>query len=137
MTRVYLSRFLRAAAAENKEVDRVAKAFKQYKITNEGGRLFGRDAPLDRPASAKLSKLQHVHLLSESSIKSSMRKSGVRVLELMDPYYLRSDAFVIYCQSFIDENRYLLLDILWRDAHRQANDNNRMIDYAEEAEKFK
>jgi len=135
MIRTYLSRFL-LPVADDSQVKRIYREFKRYKENNNPGKLFGRDEPLDRPSSAKMAKLKHVHLLDSHDVESSMRKKGVRAIRLMDQFDLKSDAFLIYCQGYVDKNSYLLIDLLWLDAHAKANDLNRMIDYADEAERF-
>jgi mRNA interferase YafO len=65
-----------------------------------------------------------------------MRAKGVRAIQLMSQFNLKSDSFLIYCQGYFDKNSYLLIDLLWTDAHEKVRNNNRMIDYAEEAERF-
>lgn len=135
MIRTYLSRFL-LPLVDDVQVKRIYKEFKKYKEERDPGTLFGRDEPLDRPMSAKLANLKHVHLLEPKDVQMAMAKKGVRAIRLMDQFDMKSDAFLIYCQGMADKNNYLLIDLLWLDAHRKTNEVQRMIDYAEEAERF-
>lgn len=132
MVRVYLSRFLRSLE-EGDELKAVSEGFKFYKSTNNPGAMFGRDAPLDRPSCARASGLQHVHLLDQRDLAGFDR---IKCVSIRDQYRSTSDSFVIYCQGFNDPNSYLLLDVIWFDAHEVTRDYLRVIEYADEAERF-
>lgn len=132
MVRIYLSRFLQSMS-EDESIKDICAGFKSYKTTQNPGTLFGRDASLDRPSCAKLSGLQHVHILDEMESFSS---KNIKVVRLEDQYDRTSDSFLIYCQGINDRRNYLLIDIIWFDAHETTRDYLRVIQYADEAERF-
>lgn len=143
MVRVFLSKFLRAA--NSNDINEIVRYFKEYKVSKNSGDLFGRDESLTRPSAANLAKLKHVHMLKPEDIKKAFRRKGIRkkmpvikAIELnkITQFDLTSDAFLIYCHGMLDTNNLLVIDIIWDDAHTKVRNTNRMISYAEEAERF-
>lgn len=87
MVRIYLSRFLQSMS-EHESIKDICAGSKSYKITQNPGTLFGRDASLDRPSCAKLSGLQHVQILDEMESFSS---KNIKVVQLEDQYNRKSN----------------------------------------------
>tara|TARA_R110000868_G_C10969398_1_gene769535 strand:- start:11666 stop:11854 length:189 start_codon:yes stop_codon:yes gene_type:complete len=52
-------------------------------------------------------------------------------------FFSESDIHLVYCCGFYDTNHYLLITILKPDAHRQANNIDRMLDIAAIAAGFR
>lgn len=101
----------------------IVKQFKQYKSEYNTPVIFGRDAPLIRPSEAKFSGLHHIHLGSFNAITYQ--------------YSRTSDSWLIYATGFLNQDYFLLIDILTPDAHDRANNIDLMNKYIEIANKFR
>jgi mRNA interferase YafO len=92
---------------------------------------FGRDAPYDHPDSPRLvleEEVQHIHL------QDPEKPWPIHAIQ----FYKTSDlAHLVYCQGAIDPECYLLIAILAPEPHKQARENQVMINLGVTAEKFR
>lgn len=129
MARVFLSKVLQIASENDARVNQIAKEFKNYKQTGKYGTYFGRDADIGRPTSAREHELMHVHLFP-----SNLVVRGVPIRQ----YNRTSDIFLIYCEGIIDKTAFLLIDIIWNDAHQKLRNEKYIRDeLVPAAEKFR
>jgi len=114
----------------DEELDALVDDFKSYKLTGNAPEHFGRDVPYDHPHTLPVilaEKVQHIHLGSEDK-PLTLKKVQ---------FYQTSDIHLIYCQSALNENCYLLMTILSPDGHEQAKSRDIMYKLGVIAEKFR
>ncbi|WP_049781178.1 type II toxin-antitoxin system YafO family toxin [Hahella chejuensis] len=127
---IHLSRFLKNEQ-NNPAFKRVADAFIEYKTTGDPGKLFGRDKVTDRPRLALQEKMKHLHILDEKTFK-------LNKLYLKSQDYRHSDTMLFYCSGAIFDDHYLLIGIVWENAHDfMENEHTILWNYALEAEEFR
>ncbi|WP_345852543.1 type II toxin-antitoxin system YafO family toxin [Shewanella algae] len=112
-----------SALWNNPAIAPVVEQFKKYKNQMHVPTTFGRDAPLVRPSEAKYAGLQHIHLGVFNPINYQ--------------YSRTSDSWLIYATGFMNQNHFLLIDILSPDAHNKANSIDLMNKYINLASKFR
>ena len=129
--KVFTRKSLHEQSKENKQLKKIIDDFKAYK---KGAHVksFGRDAPFHRPRpSAELAELMHIHLLRNP--KSQL----IDAVKITDPYYLKSNSFLIYSRGFLNKNYYYILDYLEKDAHQKVEDMDYMRWLVDQAEIFR
>lgn len=126
--KVFTSKLLRKnLSAES--VSEICADFKEYKLTGIAPKKFGRDAPYDRPPSAKEAELWHMHL---QEANGSNNRWYLRVIQ----HDRVSDTCLVYCQGEKSKDNYLLITIL-TNVHIRQNKTTFMMELAEIAEGFK
>ncbi len=126
--RVFLSANLQAV--KKPRLKDIVEEFKVYKETGSPGLTFGRDAEMLRPSSAVFAEVSHVHLLDGTP-------NYLQGLQIRPQYNRTSDSFLIYCPGFVTVDCYLLIDVLWDDAHAKIENLDLMEEYAKIAERFR
>lgn len=129
MIRVFKSRII-SQILTNEELDGLVDDFKSYKLTGNAPENFGRDVPYDHPNNLPIvltEEIQHIHLGSED------KPLPLRKIQ----FYRTSDIHLVYCQSALNENCYLLMTILSPDAHEQAKSRDIMFKLGVMAETFR
>ena len=112
-------------------VKEIIDGFILYKKTGNPGQLFGADVPTERPKEARENKLYHAHLLDKKTFQ-------LKRLQLKPQEKRTSDTFLMYCSGYNNPTYYLLIGIIWNDAHARLRDGmDRLIRYGKEAEKFR
>lgn len=111
-------------------VKRIIDGFKAYKSTGDPGQMFGRDAEMIRPKEARENEVFHAHLLDQARFK-------LERLHLRDQYNRKSDAFVLYTRGYTMRNHYLILSIIFDDAHSKTENIDLMLGYSRIAEHFR
>lgn len=101
--------------------------FKRYKATNDPLGIFGRDVLYERPPSAVLSELYHVHVI-EAPERYNHRKNQFN--NTTDRTHL------VYCRGYTNPNHYLIIDVLTPDAHVKAT-HQLILSAIEDAERFR
>lgn len=111
-------------------VKSIVKDFIEYKSTNDPGNAFGRDAKFSRPRGIEFDDVRHVHILY------GMEQKRLKILKIKTPYDRCSDSFLVYCGGYASGD-YLIIDIIWDDAHKKSESIDRMQQYMKIAENFR
>jgi hypothetical protein len=104
------------------ELATIAEAFRQYWLSGYSN-IFGRDAPLDRPATVKAAAIAHVHILRDGAsaiTKRNWNRKADPELAPMDRG--TSDAMVIYAAS--QEGTAILLAYFGEPGHERLRNGN-------------
>ena len=108
----------------------LAKDFSGYKRNILVPDYFGRDGDYLRPKECCEEGVWHLHLCETTPPPDTW--TCIRNL-----FSRKSDIHLVYCCGFYDPNHYLLITVLTPDAHRQANNIDRMLDIAAIAAGFR
>ncbi|MBU6954558.1 MULTISPECIES: type II toxin-antitoxin system YafO family toxin [unclassified Hahella] len=112
-------------------VKHLIEGFKHWKNTGDPGKLFGRDVITRDPRICKEEKVYHAHILEEKEFK-------IKRMHLRTEYDRTSDACIFYCQGLCRPDYYLILAIVWNDAHWFLdNRHDQLRAYGKEAEDFR
>jgi len=104
--------------------------FKSYKSTESLPRNFGRDELYDHPNTlpiVKAESVRHIHL------EDAKHPWPV----FLDQFHKTSDVHLVYCESDMTADCYLLMAILSPNAHALARNNNWMFKLGKMAEAFR
>lgn len=129
MIRVFKSRIIRELLSDE-ELDGLVSDFKQYKGYGLLPKNFGRNVPYNHSNTLPLVKaeqVQHIHLGNED-VPLPINKIQ---------FYRTSDVHLVYCQSALNDDHYLLMTILSPDAHEQARTRDIMYKLGKMAEAFR
>lgn len=127
--RIFMTQTMHDAKRQNIRIQKIVDEFIIYKETKRPGKIFGRDADFYKPSDAVDVELHHLHLLDITTTNYHKQR-------MLDQYQRTSDSFLIYCPGFIETN-YLLIDIIWQNAHNKINNNDIMLNYSKIAERFR
>ena len=125
--RVFVSRRLKDRLPEVADRQYIVEKFKLYKESKEFDprhREFGRDEGFERPHSAVVAKLMHVHVNFEGF--------PLRLAQ----FDRTSDTFLVYCHGRVNPDNYLLIEFL-ENAHSRCRKITFISDLAETAEAFR
>ena len=127
--RIFKSRIVRQTLSAE-ELAQLVSDFSRYKSTGIPADNFGRDVPYDHPNTLLILKVEdvyHLHSADNEKPWSLMRTQ----------YSKTSDIHLVYCQSALNSDCYLLMAVLQPNAHEQANDNSIMHNLGLMAEQFR
>lgn len=96
----------------------LVEAFKEYK-TQSAFWAFGRDVPYHRPPKMADYNIRHLHIFGRQQYLH-YQKHRVRLFDRT------SDKHLVYAQSPIDNEHYLLIAILNPNAHQTAENSQVM-----------
>lgn len=103
--------------------------FKKYKTTGILPKIFGREAPYDRPSAALFAELMHIHVEKDGKWKMHVEK--------LRQYDRVSDAALVYCTGWRSKESYLLIAFLPKNAHQRMRSVTFAAELAEIAEGFR
>lgn len=99
--------------------------FRAY-VASEGSLIpdnFGRDSIFNEPYLAQRARLRHIHVCLPPDTFDPNRTQSDRTNSADDP---KRDAFLVYVRHEFYEERYLLIDFMFPDAHGVARDHEVM-----------
>ncbi|SDZ53511.1 mRNA interferase YafO [Pseudomonas syringae] len=98
---------------------KLAEDFKVYIDSSRGivPKYMGRDAPYMQPIEAERAHLSHVHIRLPPG---EFRQDVAQYFRVCRKGFPGEDAALVYVQGFLEEDRFLLIALLWPDAHGMA-----------------
>lgn len=129
MIRVFKSHIIMSLLSDE-ELDQLVSDFTRYKTTGIVPDNFGRDVPYDHPNTlpiVKQEEVSHIHLGSEDNPLPLHKMQ----------FYRTSDIHLIYCQGSLNENTYLLMNILSPNGHELSKSRDIMFKLGKMAELFR
>lgn len=117
-------------ALDKEEVKVIIKRFKEYKSGIKVHDSFGRDVDFNRPPSARMAELKHLHI-NESQLWGKRQVPSFKLLQ----FNRVSDTHLVYCSGFTNKNYFLLMSFIASGA--LYNDTLYMIELSEMAERFR
>ncbi|WP_054076300.1 type II toxin-antitoxin system YafO family toxin [Pseudomonas amygdali] len=109
--------------------NKIADDFKVYVDSFRGivPSYMGRDAPYMQPIEAEKAHLSHIHIRLPPG---RFRQDVAQYHRVCSWGKAKDDAALVYVQGLLDEDCFLLIALLWPDAHGMARNNSLMKYFA-------